>query len=190
MSLKLVGTPTPLGGFFANEGYSKIVTVSGECHLDLSMMSKDRVSAVVLSIKRGYSRGNTRSEQYALYAAVCEKFGLKHSKVSNSRRNWLAVPDDVKWTDYREKMLDIIEPMFQLTGETFSRTEAKATYGHRSWNQTMVRKQAVVMFTRPPKVPMSVMGKGLLAIMGEQPLGPVMEAVAFVKAGGKISYKF
>lgn len=189
MTFRLVSSIRGYGGYYVPRGFAKIAHATGQLTIDFGRLSQKRANAVATSIKRGYSSGKADTEQYAVYASVCEKFGLKHSKISSGITNWVAIPNNMRLEEFRERLLDVVEPMFQLTGEEFDRKK-RTVSGYHQWRAQQVCGQQVIVFQRPKAVPMNVLGKGIQQLLGEPPFGPMCEAVDFVKNGGKIVLDF
>lgn len=170
-----------MGGLCVERKLAPYAKVSGVMHIDLSLLNKTRVSAIVTSLKRGFSRGNTGSEQYLIYSLLCQKFGIKHAKISNGRYNWIPLPDNTEEDTFRKKVMDILEPMHQLTGEK---------YHHWYTGYSNILGQRSLTINRPPKVPMKVLGKAMMSLIPEPDFAAQCAAIDFVKNGGVITQEF
>jgi hypothetical protein len=189
MTLRAIGLRTPIGQFYCQDGFRACTVVAGTATVDMKMLTKRRQSALILSLKRGFSRGTEYSEQYLLYKLLCNNFGMRPARISNARNNVVPVPHNTTVRDFYVKVIDTIEPLFRLTDEHFDKEEMLG-YNDYWWKLTDEFNNHSVRFTRPAKVSMLTLGKYLKQIMIEPDFAKVCEAVEFVKNGGTIQYKF
>lgn len=183
--MKLPNSQSIVGAFYVQKKVAGLIEVSGEVVLDLAKVGESRKKTIITALKRGYSRGNEQSEQYLIYAAVCKMHGLKHSKVSNSRYNYVAVPNEIHPREFQQKVEEMVKPIRQLV-------EEEQPYWRDQWylGQQNLLGQAVICVRKPSKVPMNVFGKLMIELQGSQDQTNVKAAVEFVKSNGKIMYKF
>lgn len=183
MALERIAGQGTMGGYFIQKALKDISIAHGEVTIDLSKLDKGRVAKLVTAIKRGYSRGKDNSEQYVIYALLCQRFGLLHSMISNSRLSWVAIPEGARPNVFRDAIFDKVTPMFQLTGQD--------TVNLKYWCHVSSRlDQPVVTVRRPLKVPMNVMGKAMMTLLPPQDYAKQVAAMDFIKSGGKIQFIF
>lgn len=190
MNLKRIGSSNSVGGFFVAKGYLRGASFEGKLTINLGDLTPRRRSELVLSLKRGYSRGTTANEQYSFYALVCEKFGLTHTRISSGQYNFIPIPDNEGGGAFRTRVLDVMEPMFRLTDQTFDRRAAEGRHGWYGWGETNVRGQRMLRIIKPRAIGMNVLAKGLKKFIPEPPLQALCDAIDFVEGGGEIIIEF
>jgi len=182
---RIAGRGGALGGYYVSPAIKPYALAHGTMTVDFSQVPNDRRTKLVTAIKRGYSRGNERSEQYILYALLCQHFGLLPSRISNARQNWVAVPDDINDKELVTIVTDKLKPIMQLTGDK------EGLRYNDYWNGAdFILGQRVVKFWRPSKVPMNVMGKMMMELLPKQDYAKQVAAMDFIKSGGVIKADF
>lgn len=189
MSLRRVTEKHPFGGVYIEKNVMDVVTINASMTLDFSKVDKGRKRKVVTALERGFSRGNSSSEQYLLYSTLCQHFGMRPARITSGRYNLIPVPHGEDTEAFKKKLKHHLIPAFQLVGKEPPRDERQYRedywWGMHAQNDVGGRS---VGLHKPSQIPMHVFAKLLKDFLPVKDPAKINAAVLFVNNGDSLHY--